>query len=56
MAISIALLCLVTLALVYVPGFRPSAEVLACDSVGGAWSNANGVCNRSDSPLAGLAS
>ena len=56
MAASIVTLCWVILALVYVPGMRPSAEVLACDRQGGYWSSEDRACHLPDSPLAGLAS
>ena len=55
MAVSIAMLCCLILALVYVPGFGPSEEVLRCDDEGGYWSSADGACHKSDSPAAGLA-
>ncbi|MEL7467087.1 MAG: hypothetical protein AAFN27_01450 [Pseudomonadota bacterium] len=56
MALSIVLICSVILVLVYVPGAQPSAEALNCDSQGGYWSSAEGTCNKTDSPAAGLAS
>lgn len=56
MAVSIVALCVTILALVYVPGFRPSAEVLECDRKGGFWSSDLQACQLTDSPLAGLAS
>ena len=56
MAASIVTLCVTILALLHVPELRPSAEVLACDRQGGYLSRTDGVCHRSDSPLAGLAS
>ncbi|MEM1300915.1 MAG: hypothetical protein AAGH68_16725 [Pseudomonadota bacterium] len=55
MAISIALLCGLILALVYVPGFAPGEDVLRCDGEGGYWSHAEETCQKSDSPAAGLA-
>ena len=55
MVISITALCLVLLAIVWVPGLRPSDEVLTCDGRGGYWSSEHGTCQISDSPAAGLA-
>ena len=55
MAISIIALCTVILALVYVPGFAPSAEALDCDRQGGYWSKTDRACHMTDSPAAGLA-
>ncbi|MEL7154079.1 MAG: hypothetical protein AAFN51_09895 [Pseudomonadota bacterium] len=49
-------MCALILALVHVPGFGPSEDVLACDREGGYWSSAEAVCMKTDSPLAGLAS
>ena len=56
MGVSIALLCCLILALVHVPGLKPSHDVLACDSEGGYWSSDEGTCVKSDSPAAGMAS
>ena len=55
MAVSIAALCLIMLAIVYLPGFAPSEDVLSCDARGGYWSSEDEVCHISDSPAAGLA-
>ncbi|MFK7945511.1 MAG: hypothetical protein AB8B85_21740 [Paracoccaceae bacterium] len=55
MAVSIAALCLLLLAIVWVPGFGPSEDALACDSRGGYWSSDDEACHISDSPAAGLA-
>ena len=56
MVISITILCFAILALVHVQGLQPRPEVLSCDSDGGYWSHDEGVCQKTDSPLAGLAS
>lgn len=56
MVISIAALCCAILALVYVPDFQVSEDVLMCDREGGYWSSAEAACLKTDSPLAGLAS
>ena len=56
MGLSIAVICGLLLALVYVPGFRPSDDALACDGEGGYWSSEEAVCHKSDSPAAGMAS
>ncbi|MEM6621096.1 MAG: hypothetical protein AAF674_02625 [Pseudomonadota bacterium] len=56
MTASIVTVCSIILALIWVPGLRPSDDVLACDRMGGYWSNLDEACIRSDSPLAGLAS
>ncbi len=55
MAVALATVCAVILALVYVPEFRPSEDVLACDSTGGVWSRDEKICHKTNSPLAGLA-
>lgn len=55
MAIAIAIVCGLILALVHVPDFRPSDDVLACDGTGGVWSKHDGTCHKTNSPLAGLA-
>ncbi|MGD1923865.1 MAG: hypothetical protein ACFB03_06690 [Paracoccaceae bacterium] len=56
MAFSIAVVCCLILALVHVPRFQPSEDVLSCDREGGYWSSAEAACMKTDSPLAGLAS
>ncbi|MEM7212300.1 MAG: hypothetical protein AAF479_10480 [Pseudomonadota bacterium] len=56
MAFSIAVVCCLILALVHVPRFQPSEDVLSCDRDGGYWSSAEAACKKTDSPLAGLAS
>jgi hypothetical protein len=56
MAGSIAVMCFLILALVHVPGFGPSKQVLNCDRQGGYWSSTEATCKKTDSPLAGLAS
>ena len=56
MTASIVVMCALILALVHVPGFRPSEDVLACDREGGYWSSTESVCMKTDSPLASLAS
>ena len=56
MAGSIAVICVLILALVHVPGFGPGTDVLACDREGGYWSRAEATCKKTDSPAAGLAS
>lgn len=55
MVISITVVCLLLLAIVHVPGFGPSEDVLSCDREGGYWSSDTGTCQKSDSPAAGLA-
>lgn len=52
---SLAVMSVLVLALVYLPGVQPSEEVLACDRDGGYWSAEEGRCHETDSPLAGLA-
>ena len=56
MAGSIVIMCCLILALVHLPGFGPSEDVLSCDRQGGYWSSAEAICIKSDSPAAGLAS
>ena len=56
MTASIVVMCVLILALVHVPGFGPSTDVLACDREGGYWSSAEAICKKTDSPAAGLAS
>jgi hypothetical protein len=56
MILSIAVMCCLILALVHVPGLRPTEQVLLCDGEGGHWSSATQVCMKSESPVAGLAS
>ena len=56
MGMALTLICIAILALVHVPGARPTQEVLHCDSLGGYWSSDDNTCRRSDSPAAGMAS
>ncbi|MEM9100334.1 MAG: hypothetical protein AAGC79_17630 [Pseudomonadota bacterium] len=55
MAATVGLLGLVAVALIYVPELRPEQAVLECDKQGGVWSSETRSCQKSDSPLAGLA-
>lgn len=56
MGLALGAMYLVVIVLLNVPEWRPSDEVLACDSLGGHWSSADGECHLSDSPAAGMAS
>ncbi len=56
MLASVTAMGALALALLYVPGFAPAEEVLACDRAGGYWSSDERICHRSDSPRAGTSS
>ncbi|MEM6933208.1 MAG: hypothetical protein AAF526_06405 [Pseudomonadota bacterium] len=56
MAGCVGVLGLVALFLIYVPDLRPEEAILDCDRQGGVWSAETRHCQKSDSPLAGLAS
>ncbi|MEM7508995.1 MAG: hypothetical protein AAF415_19910 [Pseudomonadota bacterium] len=47
---------LVAMALIYVPELRPEEAILECDRKGGVWVSDTRICQKSDSPLAGLPS
>ena len=55
MAASVGVLGLVAMALIYLPELRPEQAALECDKQGGVWSSETRTCQKSDSPLAGLA-
>ncbi|MEM7240009.1 MAG: hypothetical protein AAF317_13455 [Pseudomonadota bacterium] len=56
MLASVSVMGLLVLMLLYMPETRPEAAILECDRQGGVWSTETRHCEKSDSPLAGMAS
>ena len=54
MALSSSVLGALALALISVPDLRPEEAALDCDRRGGIWSSETRLCQKTDSPLAGL--